>query len=145
MQSVSTMTTVQSIRYFNYRPPHCSGHPVLSSIPSIWAQKRALDEKIGTTPVRDRTAYDHHDSSGNSCIRRCFAGKCGDLAKGRCQSATASRDAATPHDREEPITDLSKLRYARSQQRFFRKGKKFHAARHQEQQPFMQRAENLKR
>lgn len=52
--------------------------------------------------VKQRTADGHLDHSGNPCICRCFAGKCGDLANGRFQNATASRIAAAPHGGKEP-------------------------------------------
>ncbi|MEP3944692.1 hypothetical protein [Ascidiaceihabitans sp.] len=44
----------------------------------------------------------------------------------------------------EPIAEVSKFRCMRAQQRFLRSGERFYAAWRRKQQPFMQRAANLK-
>ncbi|MEP3507050.1 MAG: hypothetical protein ABJN34_02160 [Litoreibacter sp.] len=51
---------------------------------------------------------------------------------------------AAANGREEPIAEVSKFRCMRAQQRFFRSGERFYAAWQRKQQPFMQRAANLK-
>ena len=60
------------------------------------------------------------------------------------QSREKSFGRGAEKDREEPIAEVSKFRCMRAQQRFFRSGERFYAAWQRKQQPFMQRAANLK-
>lgn len=79
-----------------------SNRPFLNRMEFRRAQRDISPTLAGMAAARQRTAHDRYNGSGNPCSCRCFAGKCGDLAKGRSQSATASRAAAARHGGKKP-------------------------------------------